>query len=73
MRDPLFFLRFFYLFMRDTEKGRDKGRGGSRLHAGSPTWDSILGLQDHAPQAEGRCSTSEPPRSPHERLLMIEN
>ena len=27
---------------------RDTGRGRSRLHAGSPTWDSILGLRDHA-------------------------
>ena len=26
----------------------DRGEGGSRLHAGSPMWDSILGLQDHA-------------------------
>ena len=36
--------------MRDREKGRvrDTGRGKSRLHAGSPTWDSIPGLQDHA-------------------------
>ena len=33
--------------MRDREKGRDTGRGRSRLHAGSPMWDSILGLQDH--------------------------
>ena len=32
-----FFLRF-YLFMRDTERerGRDTGRGRSRLHAGEP-------------------------------------
>ena len=58
----LFFKDFIYLFMRDThrererererEKGRDTGRGSSRLgssrlHAGSLTWDSILGLQDH--------------------------
>ena len=42
-----FFLRF-YLFMRDTERGRDTGRGRSRLHAGSLMWDSIPGLQDHA-------------------------
>ena len=28
------------------ERGRDIGRGRSRLHAGSLTWDSILGLQD---------------------------
>ena len=49
--------------MRDRERGRERGRdtgrgrsrlhaerhrGRSRLHAGSLTWDSILGLQDHA-------------------------
>ena len=37
--------------MRDTEqvrdRGRDTGRGRSRPHAGSPTWDSIPGLQDY--------------------------
>ena len=45
----LIFLKRFYLFMRDTEKERrrDTGRGRSRLHAGSPTPDSIPGLQDH--------------------------
>ena len=33
--------------MRDTqrERGRDTGRGRSRLHAGSPTRDSIPGPQ----------------------------
>ena len=39
---------FIHSFIRDTERGRDTGGGRSRLHAGSPTWDSILGLQDHA-------------------------
>ena len=43
---------FMYLSIRETERcrerGRDTGRGRSRLHAGSPTWDSILGLQDQA-------------------------
>ncbi|XP_048952591.1 dynein regulatory complex subunit 6 isoform X2 [Canis lupus dingo] len=33
---------------RERERGRDTGRGRSRLHAGSPTRDSILELQDHA-------------------------
>ena len=44
----LFFKRF-YLFMIDTERerGRDTGRGSSRLHARSPMWDLIPGLQDH--------------------------
>ena len=34
--------------MRQRERGRDTGRGRSRLHAGTPMWDSIPGLQDHA-------------------------
>ena len=38
--------------MIDTEKERERKRhrdtGRSRLHAGSLTWDSILGLQDQA-------------------------
>ena len=44
---------FIYLLMRETERererkaGRDTGRGRSRLHAGSLTWDSISDLQDH--------------------------
>ena len=42
----LIFLRF-YLFIRDRKRGRDTGRGRSRLHAGSPMWDSILGLRGH--------------------------
>ena len=37
--------------MTDTERergrGTDTGVRRSRLHAGSPTWDSIPGLQDH--------------------------
>ena len=33
---------------RHRERGRDIGRGRSRLHAGSPMWDLIPGLQDHA-------------------------
>ena len=45
---------------RERERGRDTGRGRSRLHAGSPTWDSIPGLQDCIPgqrQAPNRCAT----------------
>ena len=43
-----FFKILFYLFMRGTERERERGRG-SRLHAGSPMWDPILGLQNPAP------------------------
>ena len=45
---------------RERERGRDTGRGRSRLPAGSPTWDSIPGLQDHTlgqRQAPNRCAT----------------
>ena len=42
----LFILRF-YLFMKDTQRQRHRQRE-SRLHAGSPMWDSIPGLWDHA-------------------------
>ena len=41
------FLDFIYLFMRDTEKGRDIGRGRNRLLIGSLMRDLILGPQDH--------------------------
>ena len=43
----IFFLRFIYLFLRDTEGSRDTGRRRSRLSAGSPKQDSILGPQGH--------------------------
>ena len=45
---------------RERERSRDTGRGRRRLHAGSPTWDSIPGLQDHAlgqRQVPNRCAT----------------
>ena len=47
---------FIYLFMIDTERerGRDTGGGRSRLQAGSPTQDSIPGLQGSRPGAKGR-------------------
>ena len=43
------FLRFdLFIHERQRERDRDTDRGISRLHAESLTWDSILGLQDHA-------------------------
>ena len=44
------FKDLFFLLMIDTqrERGRDTGRGRSRLHAGTPMWHSITGLWDHA-------------------------
>ena len=34
---------------KERESGRDTGRGRSRLHAGSPTRDLILGLDPGTP------------------------
>ena len=58
-----YFLKDFYLFIHEThrERGRDTGRGRSRLHAGSltPTRSWVSGI---TPWAEGRCSPTEPSR-----------
>ena len=43
----LFKKYFSYLSMRDTERGRDIGRGRSRLLVGSLIQDSIPAPQDH--------------------------
>ena len=53
------------LFIHETERerGRDTGRGRSRLHAGSPMWDSIPGSRGHA-LGQRRCQTAEPPGVP---------
>ena len=42
------FKDFIYLFMRDTERGRDTGRGRSRPPMRSLIWDLIPGPRDHA-------------------------
>ena len=49
--------------MRDTQRGRDPGRGRGRLLAGSLMRDSIAGPGVMI-WAEGRRSTAEPPRRP---------
>ena len=54
--------------MRDTERGRQRHRGRSGLHAGSPMWDSILGLQDDSLN-QRQNSTTEPPRRPYLFIL----
>ena len=60
--------------MRDTERerARQRHRGRSRLHAGSPMWDSILGLQDHA-WAEGSAKPLSDPGCPNNLLLKWAN
>ena len=41
----LFLKRFYLFFMRDTQRGRDTGRGRSRLPVRSPMKDLIPGPQ----------------------------
>ena len=45
--DYIFKKDFIYLFMRDTQRDRDPGRGRSRRPAGSPRQDWIPGLGGH--------------------------
>ena len=43
-----FFFKILFIYDRHRERGRDTGRGRSRLHAGSPMCDPIPGPQDHS-------------------------
>ena len=45
MQNFTHFKKRFYLFMRDTERGKDIGRGKSRLSVGALMWDSTPGPQ----------------------------
>ena len=48
MKKNFFKILFFYSWETQRERQRhNTGRGRSRLHAGSPMWDSIPGPQDH--------------------------
>ena len=66
-----FFLRF-YLFTLERhikrERGRDIGRGRSRLPARNLMWD-LISDPGIMPSAKGRCSTAEPPRHPYGRNI----
>ena len=42
-----FFKIYLFIPERHRERDRDLGQGRSRLHAGSPTWDSIPGPRGH--------------------------
>ena len=46
--EDFFFKIYLFIHGRHRERGRDTGRGRSRLLAGSPMWDSIPGPRDHA-------------------------
>ena len=63
------FLKILFIHDRQRQRGRDPGRGRSRLHAGSPKWDSILGLQDQG-LAEGGTKPLRHPGCPKEEPLI---
>ena len=46
-----------------------QAEGEGRLHAGSPTWDSIPGLQDHTPGLKAGAKLLSHPGIPTERGL----
>ena len=56
-----------YLFVRDKERGRDTGRGRSRLSegAGREAPSQTLGS---GPEPKADCSTAEPPRRLHSQV-----
>ena len=58
------FLRF-YLFIheRHTERGRDIGRGRSRLHEGSPMWEPDVGPHPRTPGSLPEPKTDTQPLS----------
>ena len=55
-----FFKDFIHSFMRDIQRGRDTGRGRSRLPARTRSQDPRI-----TPWAKGRCSTTGPPGCPY--------
>ena len=69
-----FFLKVLFIYSWDThtERSRDTGRGRSRFHGGSPTWDSIPGLQDHTLGWRWH-QTAEPPGLPKLLLTLFSN
>ena len=44
---PRVFIYLFKRFIQETQRGRDLGRGRSRLPARSSIWDQIPGPRDH--------------------------
>ena len=65
-----FFKDFIYLFLRDTGRGRDIGRGRSRILWGAwcGPWSQDPGITTWA---KGRCSTTKPPKCPGEATLIV--
>ena len=59
----LFYFIILFFHERPRDRGRDTGRGRSRLHAGSPMQDSIPVTLGSLPEPKAD-ATTEPPRHP---------
>ena len=57
--------------MRDTKRGRDTGRGRSRLHAPGAQRGIRSRVSRIAPRAKGRRQTAAPPRDPPSLIYYV--
>ena len=55
--------------MRDTQRGRDIGRGRSRLPVGSPMWDSIPGTLGSQPEPKANAQPLSHPGAPADKVF----
>ena len=73
-KDTIIFLKILFIYSWETERerGRDPGRGKSRLHAGR---EPDVGLDPRTPGShpgpEGTRSTTDPPRCPVDKNSYI--
>ena len=65
-----FLKKILFILERHTERGRDIGRGKSKLPEGSPLWDSIPGPQDQDPSWRQtlNCWATQSPEIHHFKL-----
>ena len=67
----LIFFKFFNLLMIVRERGRDTGRGRSKLHAPGAQRGIRSWVSRFAPWAKGRRQTAAPPRDPQKNIFKI--
>ena len=69
---PIFiFLKILFIHERHTERGKDTGRGRSRLHAPGARRGIRSRVSRIAPWAKGRRQTAAPPGDPTIRFLIM--
>ena len=63
-----FFKDFIYLFMRDTQRERQRYRQEKQAPCREPDMGLDPGTPGSRPELEGRHSTTEPPRRPYNQF-----